>query len=99
MRYIKAFIPGTDIEVEFDTDTRTLQYHRGLAQWEDCVDHTEYDDMTEINAENLDLNQLYINENAAVDTLKNWWTEYENCFKNYQSMINILELKPTNKQN
>lgn len=40
-RFIQATIPNTDIEVEYDTLTTKLMYHRALSQWEDCA-HYKY---------------------------------------------------------
>lgn len=41
MRYIKTTIPGTDIEIEFDTVDNTFEYHRPGEQWE-LIDPKKY---------------------------------------------------------
>lgn len=43
-RFIRAMIPNTDIEIEYDTLSTKIMYHRPLSQWEDCVHHEYYDD-------------------------------------------------------
>jgi hypothetical protein len=42
-RYIQARIPNTDIEIEYDTLTTELSYHKPLEQWEQCVNHNYLD--------------------------------------------------------
>lgn len=37
--YVRAKIPGTQIEVEYNSTTQKLEYHMPLQQWEECVDH------------------------------------------------------------
>lgn len=43
-RYVRAMIPDTDIEIEYDTLSTKIMYHRPLSQWKDCVHHEYYDD-------------------------------------------------------
>lgn len=43
-RFIYAKVPETDIEIEFDTLTTHLSYHRPLGQWEECVGHDYKDE-------------------------------------------------------
>jgi hypothetical protein len=38
-RFIQATIPGTNIEVEYDTLTTLMSYHTPLEQWKDCENH------------------------------------------------------------
>lgn len=41
-RYIWARIPGTDIEIEYDTLTTEVSYHKSGEQWEQCIEHEYY---------------------------------------------------------
>ena len=42
-RYVRAMIPNTDIEIEYDTLSTKIMYHRPLSQWKDCVHYEYYD--------------------------------------------------------
>ena len=43
-RWIQAKIPGTDIEVEYDTLTTEVSYHKPLEQWKACILHNYSND-------------------------------------------------------
>lgn len=46
-RFVRAMIPNTDIEIEYDTLSTKIMYHRPLSQWKDCVHYEYYDDEEE----------------------------------------------------
>ena len=43
-RYIQATIPGTEIEIEYDTLRTIFEYHKPLQQWERIDDCTYRND-------------------------------------------------------
>jgi hypothetical protein len=43
-RFVKARIPNTGYEIEYDTLTTEMSYHEPLGQWEQCQDHDYYDE-------------------------------------------------------
>lgn len=42
-RFIQATIPNTDIEIEYDTLTTTIMYHRPQSNWKDCTHYKYFD--------------------------------------------------------
>lgn len=43
-RYVKCRIPGFPIEVEYDKENETFEYHIPLWQWEPCENIEHYND-------------------------------------------------------
>ena len=43
-RYVRAMIPESIYEVEYDTLTTEIMYHKPLCQWLPCEHHEYYDD-------------------------------------------------------
>jgi hypothetical protein len=42
-RFISARIPGTAIQVEYDTLTTEMEFSEAGALWEPCIDHKYHD--------------------------------------------------------